>query len=64
MYSINNKNAAMPIARPAIFIVAGLVLVFTPKKKQPWENENWNAANEPVTEAKADDKTEDTPPTV
>jgi phage shock protein C len=49
---------------PLIFIVAGLAIVFSPKKKQPWEQENWNAKDEPVTETKAEDKTEDTPPAV
>ncbi|MCC8424236.1 PspC domain-containing protein [Mucilaginibacter sp. UR6-11] len=49
---------------PVIFIIGGLLLVFSPRKQKPWEKENWNTAGEPVTEAKTDDKTEDTPPAV
>ncbi len=49
---------------PLIFVAGGLMLMFSRKKQEPWEKENWNATTEPVTENKAEDKTEDTPPTV
>ncbi|MDB5003567.1 MAG: PspC protein [Mucilaginibacter sp.] len=49
---------------PLIFVAGGLLLMFSRKKQDPWEKENWNATEEPVTETKAEDKTEDTPPAV
>jgi phage shock protein C len=37
---------------PVVFVIIGIVLVFSPKKKNPWEQEGWNATEEPTTETK------------
>jgi phage shock protein PspC (stress-responsive transcriptional regulator) len=49
---------------PLIFVVGGLLLMFSRKKQDPWEKEDWNTTEEQVAETKAEDKTEDTPPAV
>jgi phage shock protein C len=52
---------------PLVIIAAGIVLVFSRRKQQPWEKDNWSATEEPVaeaTETKEEDKTKDTDPTV
>jgi hypothetical protein len=52
---------------PLIFVAAGAVLVFSRRKVEPWEKDNWHVTEEPAadtTETKATDKTEDTPPAV
>jgi phage shock protein C len=57
---------------PLVFIVAGIVLVLSRKKEEPWEKEKWDfteetapaAAEETETPQTKEDKTEDTPPAV
>ena len=50
---------------PLIFVIAGVVLVFSRRSLHPWEQENWHTTDEnPSTETKEEDKTGDTPPTV
>ena len=46
---------------PVIFIVAGVVLVFSRRKKNPWEQPDWHATEQPITEAKDDAGNEDHP---
>jgi phage shock protein C len=35
---------------PIVFVIVGLVLVFSPKKQNPWDKQNWHAADEPQPE--------------
>lgn len=54
---------------PIVIIVAGLALVFSRRKEQPWEKADWGAtkeepAAEAATEVKEEDKSKDTDPTV
>lgn len=44
---------------PIVFVVMGLVLVLSRKKKNPWEHQGWNAATEePATEVKEEPTTD------
>jgi phage shock protein C len=54
---------------PIVFIIAGIILVFSRKQTEPWGKENFEAEFEPTTDKaeeaeKKEDKTEDTPPAV
>jgi phage shock protein C len=50
---------------PLIFVAAGGILVFSKRKLEPWEKDDWHVT-EPAAEpeTKVEDKTEDTPPAV
>ncbi|HTH83706.1 MAG TPA: PspC domain-containing protein [Mucilaginibacter sp.] len=49
---------------PVLFIIGGVVMVFSRRKQQPWEKAEWHATEEPTAETKTETPTEDTPPTV
>jgi phage shock protein C len=52
---------------PIVIIVCGVILVFSRRKPQPWEKENWSATTqeEPAAaETQEEDKPKDTDPTV
>jgi phage shock protein C len=60
-------------AWPAILVVGGLAMIVSGQKKQPWEKEGWQHANEagtqpadsaPAAEEKKDDNFTDTPTTI
>ena len=48
---------------PVVLIALGVLLVFTRREAKPWEKADWQATEQPATEIKTEEKTEDTPPT-
>lgn len=47
---------------PVVFIAIGGLLLFSRREERPWEKADWKPGDEPVTETKTENKTEDTPP--
>jgi phage shock protein PspC (stress-responsive transcriptional regulator) len=48
---------------PVLFIIGGVVMVFSRRKQQPWEKAEWHAKEEPAAETKPETPTEDNTPT-
>jgi phage shock protein C len=49
---------------PVIIIIIGVVMVFSRRKQNPWDKQNWHTPQEPATTEVKEEPTNDNPPTV